>query len=121
VSGSAPTARPELALLSSGAPPRVNARRFRVAATCGSAACTVRAGATVRLPGSSRLWHLGAARAKIAAGRVQTLELSVPPALRRAIRTYLRHHPARRVTVTVRLTMVENGRALQTITRRLPI
>jgi hypothetical protein len=75
----------------------------------------------VRLPGSSRLGHLGATIATIAAGRVQTLELQVPPGLRRVLRTYLRHHPAHRITVTVRLAMVQNGRALQTITRRLPI
>ncbi len=121
VGGSAPTARPALALLSSGTRPAISARGFPVSATCGPAACTVRAGGTVRLPGSSRLWHLGATIATIAAGRVQTLALQTPPGLRRVLRTYLRHHPAHRITVTVRLAMVQNGRALQTITRRLPI
>jgi hypothetical protein len=77
--------------------------------------------ASVKLPRSSRVWRLGVDYVAIAANGQKTLMLTVPYALRHTVRRYLLRHPHYEVMVAVRLTMTQSGRAVQTVTRSLPI
>jgi hypothetical protein len=108
-------------LLSKAPRPLINARTLQLVAACGPVKCAVAAGATVKLPGSTRVWRLGTANVTISPNGQKAMTLKVSYALRQAVRGYLLLHPHYQVKVTVRLTMTHDGRVVQTITRTLPI
>jgi hypothetical protein len=114
-------ARPVIELLTKAPQPLINTHSLRVRAMCSVAACWLSGQASIRLPGWGHALRLVSTTLAIAAGQTGNLVLLVPRHVRRAVRSYLRHHPGYKASIDLSLTVMSGGHASQTVGATLPI
>jgi hypothetical protein len=85
------------------------------------AACSLAGRASIRLPGWRHALRLVSTTLAIAAGKTGNLVLLVPTHVRRAVRSYLRHHPRYKASIDLSVTPTSGGHVSQTVSAALPI
>jgi PKD domain len=111
---------PALDLLTKAPQPIINAHALTLTVQCG-VACMAQASGWMRLPGSARVWRLGRASGDVPEHGSGRLHLALPLRLRRAVRSYLLHHPHAKLEIHVFIAAVVDGHASQQLEAMLPV